>query len=346
MSAQADEGSPFSLLPEEGRQHFRLLELPPDLLELIVSEPSTSLHFKSGPKSSKAGLNSDAVICTPNKTYNIRQVNTSNSVYICQPTSHNDDDDDENPQPGLQAIAQSSWTLELSSTASPSAVPYLKAALPTYSSTGTYQSNELRASKQQIFDDTPLSQAECEAAWKDLACFEVESDPKGCFLPTASAKVQVWRAILESATAAGVDFGGNQLSLKQVEMVIDRSDEDWPDELGRAMLASVCDHEGMIDQGRGVRAVGLDLLAVEGTRGMHVSELLKKWKDALPEKWRAAAKVEALPRSEYTLSDDRKTITLAGVGSGVAAAAAESKSTLGAKRKWHERFRESKKTAK
>jgi len=38
MSTQADEGSSFSLLPEEGRQHFRLLELPPELLRLVVSE--------------------------------------------------------------------------------------------------------------------------------------------------------------------------------------------------------------------------------------------------------------------------------------------------------------------
>ncbi|KAK0266165.1 hypothetical protein B0A54_06667 [Friedmanniomyces endolithicus] len=344
MSTQADQGSSFSLLPEEGRQHFRLLELPPELLRLVVSE-RTILHFKSGPKTSEAGSNSEAVLCTPDKTFNIRQVNTSNSVYIYQPTSHNDDD--ENPQPGLQAIAQSSWTLEPSEAASlPSAPHYLKAALPTYSWTGTYQSKDPPASQQQLFDDIPLSQAECEAAWRDLACFELKNEPKGCFLPTASAKVQVWRSILESATAAGVNVSRDPLSPEHIEQLLDRNDEDWPSELGRAMLASVCDHEGMLDPGKWVRAVGLDLVAVEGTRGMLLSELLKKWKDTLPEQRRSAAKVEALPWSEYTLSDDRKTITSAGAESGVASAPAESKLTLGAKRKWHEKFRESKKAAK
>ncbi|KAK0942010.1 hypothetical protein LTR48_003328 [Friedmanniomyces endolithicus] len=342
MSTQADEGSSFSLLPEEGRQHFRLLELPPELLRLVVSE-RTILHFKSGPKSSEAGSNSEAVLCTPDKTFNIRQVNTSNSVYICQPTSHNDDD--ENPQSGLQAIAQSSWTLEPSEAALlPSAAHYLKAALPTYSSTGTYQSKDAPTSQQQIFDDIPLSQAECEAAWRDLSCFYM-LEPWGYFLPTPSAKVQVWRSILNSAVHFGVDKPG-RFSAHEVERIFDRNEEDWPSELGHAMLASVCDHEGMLDPGKWVRAVGLDLLAVAGTRGLPASELLKKWKDTLPEQWRSAAKVEALPRSEYTLSDDRKTITSAGAESGVAAAAAESKSTLGAKRKWHEKFRESKKAAK
>ncbi|KAK0860141.1 hypothetical protein LTS02_008691 [Friedmanniomyces endolithicus] len=344
MSTQADEGSSFSLLPEEGRQHFRLLELPPELLRLVVSE-RTILHFKSGPKTSGAGSNLEAVLCSPDKTFHIRQVNTSNSVYICQPTSHNDDD--ENPQPGLQAVAQSSWTLELSEAASlPSAAHYLKAALPTYSSTGTYQSKDPPASQQQIFDDIPVSQAECEAAWRDLACFELKNEPKGCFLPRPNAKVQVWRSILESATAAGVDVSRDPISPELIEQSVDRNDEDWPDELGHAMLDGVCDHEGMLDPGKWVRAVGLDLLAVEGARGLPASELLKKWRDALPEQWRKRVQVEALPRSEYTLTDDRKTITSAGAESGVAAAAAETKSTLGAKRKWHEKFRESKKAAK
>ncbi|KAK0922845.1 hypothetical protein LTR91_005039 [Friedmanniomyces endolithicus] len=342
MSTQADEGSSFSLLPEEGRQHFRLLELPPELLRLVVSE-RTILHFKSGPKTSEAGSNSEAVLCTPDKTFHIRQVNTSNSVYICQPTSHNDDD--ENLQPGMQAIAQSSWTLELSEVASPSAAHYLKAALSTYSSTGIYQSKDPPASQQQLFDDIPLSQAECEAAWRDLACFELKKKPKGCFLPTASAKVQVWRSILSSAVAFGVDKPA-RFSAHQVERIFDRNEEDSPNELGHAMLASVCDHEGMLDPGKWVRAVGLDLLAVEGVRGLPASELLKKWRDALPEQWRKRVQVEALARSEYTLSDDRKMITLAGAESGVAVAAAETKSTLGAKRKWHEKFRESKKAAK
>ncbi|KAK1061802.1 hypothetical protein LTR12_001979 [Friedmanniomyces endolithicus] len=342
MSTQADDGSSFSLLPEEGRQHFRLLELPPELLRLVVSE-RTILHFKSGPKTSEAGSNLEAVLCTPDKTFHIRQVNTSNSVYICQPTSPNDDD--ETPQPGLQAIAQSSWTLEPSEAALlPSAAHYLKAALPTYSSTGTYQSKDPPASQQQIFDDIPLSQAECEAAWRDLSCFHM-FEPRGYFLPTASAKVQVWRSILNSAVAFGVDKP-RRFSAHEVEKIFDRNEEDWPSELGHAMLDGVCDHEGMLDPGKWVRAVGLDLLAVEGTRGLPASELLKKWRDALPEQWRRRVQVEALTRSEYTLTDDRKTITLAGAEIGGAAAAAESKLTIGAKRKWHEKFRESKKAAK
>ncbi|TKA75969.1 hypothetical protein B0A55_00690 [Friedmanniomyces simplex] len=363
MSTQASDGSSFSILPEEQRQPFRLLELSPELLEVVVSDPSaryeleegshsvlqaqlipiTRLQFKSGPKIGEVGSTSEeAVLCTPDKTYSVRQVNTSNSVYICQPTSLDDDDDDDGiPQPGLQAIAQSSWTLELSESKSISAAPYLKAALPTYSSTGTYQSKDL-VSKQQVFDDIPLCQAECETAWRDLACFEL-SDPQGCFLPTASAKVQAWRSILDLAVASGVDMTGDIMP-KPIDMIIEQN-EDWPVELAQAVLASVSNDRGCIDQSKCLVSVGLDLLAMEGARGMPVSDLLKSWRDSLPEKWRAAAKVEALPRSHYTLDDSRKIIAYANAETGAAATAAASKSTLGAKRKWHEKFRESKRAA-
>jgi hypothetical protein len=38
MSTQHEPGVEFAIVPEESRQHFRLLELPPDLLSLITSE--------------------------------------------------------------------------------------------------------------------------------------------------------------------------------------------------------------------------------------------------------------------------------------------------------------------
>ena len=37
MSTQNDGGIEFSLVPEDSRQHFRLLELPPELLNIVTA---------------------------------------------------------------------------------------------------------------------------------------------------------------------------------------------------------------------------------------------------------------------------------------------------------------------
>jgi sister chromatid cohesion protein DCC1 len=37
MSTQNEEGIEFSIIPEAQQQHYRLLELPPELLEVVTS---------------------------------------------------------------------------------------------------------------------------------------------------------------------------------------------------------------------------------------------------------------------------------------------------------------------
>ncbi|KAF8482774.1 sister chromatid cohesion protein Dcc1 [Russula ochroleuca] len=68
---------------------FRLLELPPDLCRLIESSvDDPSLMIKGGPED-------DAVLCTSDKTYNIRSVTLSNSVLVVSPVPHIDGGEDQ-----------------------------------------------------------------------------------------------------------------------------------------------------------------------------------------------------------------------------------------------------------
>ncbi|KAI0315138.1 sister chromatid cohesion protein Dcc1 [Amylostereum chailletii] len=59
---------------------FRLLELPPELCQLIESSVGSSLNLTI-----KGGPDDDAVLCTADKTYNIRSVVLSNSVLVVSP---------------------------------------------------------------------------------------------------------------------------------------------------------------------------------------------------------------------------------------------------------------------
>lgn len=100
---------------------------------------SESLWLKSA-ETSNANVGSSqsspsAVLCTDDHTYQLRQVQSSNSVFILQP-SENVLGDNLIPTPSLSAVAQCTATLELmpSDTAASFALvsQLLKKSLPSY----------------------------------------------------------------------------------------------------------------------------------------------------------------------------------------------------------------------
>ncbi len=134
MSTQEDLGISFEISNEQ--QNLRLLELPPSLLALIASKDppkyvlilnvreiqneysadmSESLWLKSAEDPSAHTSNQpgpSAVLCTNDHTYQLRQVQSSNSVFVLQP-SESRRGGNEIPAPSLSAIAQCTATLEL-----------------------------------------------------------------------------------------------------------------------------------------------------------------------------------------------------------------------------------------
>ena len=158
MSTQDDSGISFEISNEQ--QNFRLLELPPSLLALIVSKDTPwycpnlsstrlqdansfeSLWLKSAePPNANDDLKQaspSAVLCTDHLTFQLRQVQSSNSVFILRPSETTED---EISLPGVSAIAQCTSTLELipSNTAASSAMlsRLLRDSLPLYQGTET-----------------------------------------------------------------------------------------------------------------------------------------------------------------------------------------------------------------
>lgn len=100
---------------------------------------SESLWLKSA-ESPSANVDSkqpspSAVLCTDDHTYQLRQVQSSNTVFVLQP-SESCRGDDEVPSPSLLAIAQCTATLELipsdNVASSAMASRFLKTSLPSY----------------------------------------------------------------------------------------------------------------------------------------------------------------------------------------------------------------------
>lgn len=230
---------------------------------------------------------------------------------------------------------------------------YIAAALPSYTSTGYYLSKDA-ISKEELFANIPLSDAECEKGWRELACFEL-GDEHHCVVPSASVKLKVWEALLATATARNIDLT-QALDERSQSAVIDL-ESDWPEALIRAVLQSMSTNtllssEMQLDDKTCATNLGRTLLKdrTDGSNGpLSVIAFKGAWTDLLPEKWRALAEVDLLGGS-YVLESGGQNITYVDNVSGDAAlvngsAPAETKSTLGAKRKWHEKFRASKKTA-
>jgi hypothetical protein len=286
------------------------------------------------------------VLCTQDKTYNLRQVSTSNSVFVAQSSTNTTND---LHGPGLEAIAQCTSTLELQPDKTASAVPYIKAGVPTFTSLGNSASAK-PVSKRQLFANIPLCHEECEQAWTELACFEIDG---GAFLPSTTVKADAWKAMLTFVNAAGIDLTAPLTAEDRIAMV--ENGNEWPMELNLAILESayapLIETTGSaLDGDKLALLVGVTILrqsSNEGNGWVPVERLESAWADMLPEKWRSKAQLSILG-GNYKRENDSVSFTDRTHDSSEAASAnasTEAKSTLGAKRKWHEKFRAQKKTA-
>lgn len=146
--------------------------------------------LKSTPPS--GGDPGNAVLCSHNQTFQLRQVHSSNSVFVLEPANDG----------GLTAISKCEATLEAIVQSLP-CLSLLKAVLPVYS--GEEQdccpTSSRPQGKQSILLDTPLSSQEFDQAWVDLCAFELEG--RAC-LPTPGLLWKVWRSIISASTIKGL----------------------------------------------------------------------------------------------------------------------------------------------
>lgn len=306
------------------------------------------LHLKSKEDPDGTAKDANTVLCTLDKTYDIRQVSSSNSVYLTKPHETTDEGGGL-PRIGIETVAKCDSTIELLPLSKQSAAPYIRAALPTYVSTGKYSSKK-SISKSELFSHIPLSQAECELGWSELACFE-SIEPSGCFVPSGQLKVQIWQAAITAATAESADISSSFSKDDIPSYAVDLT-EEWPANLVTAIFASVsqpvADTILAVDKDTCIKFVGLSLLQARSEgRATETAAFLKAWKDVMPETWRSNCQLSVL-KGSYTSQPGSGSITYAASAidaKGVIVRptdADETKTTLGAKRKWHEKFRASK----
>ncbi|KAI9722015.1 MAG: hypothetical protein M1812_001975 [Candelaria pacifica] len=357
MASGDDLGISFRF--SHSQQSFRLLELPPPLLELLSSDNPPTLSLKSAKPSSisngpNSPVSSNAVLCTNNQTFHLRQVHSSNSIFLIHPSgNHTLHSGQQSATSDLSITATCKATLELHPTnASP--IPYLNQHLALYNGgddeletlngIDSSPENYEKVNKLEVFSHVPFSEGECESAWTEICAFEIQNV---AMRPTARALAGVWKAIISGATSQALRLS-SEFQLDDLWTIVE--DDGYPRSLIEAVLGRLSSEEGTegacLDQKKCVKWVGTIILGSQkqSSAGVPVSRFLKDWKDSLPEEWQKYAILDVLKGS--FLQPTATTILPREIGANLAVAknpspkpnAPASKVSAGGRR-WHEKFK-------
>ena len=275
------------------------------------------------------------MLCTPDTSFQLRQVQTSNTLFVTHPTL--DAHANKIPVPTTCAIASCPTTLELHP-AEGSAPVYLENLLPLYDIVdGEVDASGNGKSKASIFKDIPFSDGQCGQAWRDIMAFEFAGSS---WRPSANTLAQVWRSINAAALADGVRLD-SQFLIDDVAGAV--AEEAYPATLAVAILQRLASDEqekdglwSCLDRTKTVSFVGKVLLEARRRQPAYLTaDFLDTWKDNLPEAWREGAELKTIP-GVYNLPTPT-TIELNQSTAVDAEHGPPSKSGTSS-RKWHEKF--------
>lgn len=278
------------------------------------------------------------MLCTPTQTFQIRQVQTSNSLLVSRPASlcHPSD----SSVSCLSAISQCPATIELlPETGSP--LPLLRQTLLEYNSSDDLTelvTTHQEKTKLDIFADVPFSNAECEEAWRNVCAFEASGH---CWRPSAKAQIEAWRAILATATTEGINL---ESSFELNDLLNALVQEDHPTELFKGILLflspEIKDSEDRwcrIDRSVCIPWVGKTTICAnvgedQNPRPISKATLMASWRDSLFEAWRGEAELELIKDDFCDVASDqiifKPQISSGMIGNGTGAPEK--------KRKWHD----------
>ncbi|CRG83749.1 hypothetical protein PISL3812_01105 [Talaromyces islandicus] len=281
MSTQAARS--IRLTHGSQQRAFRLLELTPEIVELLSADNAPVLHLKS-PPSDPSGQDVGYVnLCTPDKTFRIRQVQSSNSIHLVQPSTGENsqlvplkqqqaeerNNGNDEWADTVSAIAKCASTLEVHGLDEGSATSVVAQALAK--NLRVYEADrndvdmadesqpevavtrgERESIKRTIIADVPFSDAECNAAWTEICAFvhvDTENNKNIVgFRPSARMKIDAWKRILEGSVLQSIDlekqFLANDLWKAVLSDDDDKEEEPFPRPLFDALLNRLVERSG------------------------------------------------------------------------------------------------------
>lgn len=283
--------------------------------------------MKSAASDTGSGLNpqNHAVLCTDTQTFNVRQVQSSNSVFILHSSADRSPEDPCTPETNVAAIAQCTSTLELVPPAI-TGLAALRQALPIYNLVDHQNESGITAhfnetekfDRHKALQNTPTSQREFDDAWLEVCAFELD---RQAWIPSASSLKGIWTAIMAAAVVKDIDLTGRFRVIDLVDII---EEDGFSNALFKAVIRRVSIANGSLISGctlqntifivdefllmgksgvtvcsdKCVSWVGDILLNAQPisheAQGISESDFLTDWKDLLPEGWRKHVTLGAL----------------------------------------------------
>lgn len=270
--------------------------------DILTKRVLPSLWLKSAPVSASNGNNTTpahTVLCTRGATYQLRQVQTSNTVLLVQPVSQQADGNNENSSvdPAITAFATCTSTLELQdlktllTTELKPTSDWLAESLLVYNDSGAPYPPSQTRSKISVFQDIPFSDDECEEAWVNQVAFEWRG---GCWLLAPDLLLDAWTRLMGYATTQNIDLASDFPASIVNEAI---EDMNVPEAFSRAFLARHCKHLSYsvpdntsinLDKTATIAWVGEVLVSAptNSEKEDGVWQVVEKWQNLVPEKWR------------------------------------------------------------
>jgi hypothetical protein len=242
-----------------------------------------------------------------------------------------------------------------------------------WSNTDTIDLDEVAAkgvavSKREIFDQLPAPETQIEDAWRRLFAFEVRGHG---YVPDQETLYRAWEEVMdifvgeegrEAELSADIFLGGGDVcedDNRELLEVVGRSIWWSPVLRKPTETAPGQDEGGELDEAITTAWVGKLVLQhmASGDQSIGVEQFMTAWRNLLPEKWGRGVGIDVLGQGSYQLETrvDGVAMIRAGVGSGRAtdgspkekglleSVAKDPNARAGTteKRKWHEKFKDS-----
>ena len=180
------------------------------------------------------------VLCSRDKTFQFRQIQTSNTVFLTQ-TLGEDGCSSLGRHTAISAFSTCDAVLELAPS-NEDAASYLRSVLLPYDGMElrSYHDAKHPRTKKDIIADIPISDHECNQAWISINAFELGEN---CYIPLPQILIQLWSSMLSTAIAEDIDLTG---TFHAEDLWTHMDHELYPRPLLAGLLDKLCSSSGDI----------------------------------------------------------------------------------------------------
>lgn len=163
-----------------------------------------------------------AVLCTANKTFELRQIQTSNRLHLLKSSIQRDTTNSTSIL-ALSVTSQCKEVLELESI-SPDSIRYLRERLPRYEGLETVKKQLNLLTKESLLEDAPFSEGEFVEALIKLSVLDIDGHP---WIPSANILCQTWMSLLSVFELESINIE-NSFSVDYVNDACERDGSSLP----------------------------------------------------------------------------------------------------------------------